>query len=129
MKTEPTEARKKLSEKCDNMFGRPIIRFDFAEEAIKIAFKEGQSNPKIRQLEWTFTKNEGFSFTPFVNYRIYYWKTAYNENKAQLIYNKKSNAALNGHDGHELIGEYDDCDSAIRAAQTDFEKRVKECLE
>lgn len=125
MKTEPIEALKKLHE--DTAYN--VTGYKKAREAVNIAFQEGQSNPKIRQLEWTFAKNEGFSFTPFVNYRIYYWKTAYNENKVQLIYNKNSNAALNGHDGHELIGEYDDCDSAIRAAQADFEKRVKECLE
>ena len=128
MKTEPTEAlswierRKSLN---NHVF---TVLLSESETGCRLAFQEGQSNPKIRQLEWTFTKNEGFSFTPFVNYRIYYWKTAYNENKVQLIYNKKSNAALNGHDGHELIGEYDNCDSAIRAAQADFEKRIKECL-
>jgi len=99
------------------------------DELFELSYLEGQSNPKIKQSEWTFAKNEGFSFTPFVNYRIDYWETVYNENKVQLIYNKNSNAALNGHDGHELIGEYDDCDSAIRAAQADFEERVKECLE
>lgn len=112
MKTEPTEARKKLSEKCDNMFGRPIIRFDFAEEAIKIAFQEGQSNPKIRQLEWEEYRDCLVSTTPFYNVSIkevcgiYELATAYSA----------------------FIKSYNSLDEAKAAAQDDFEKRVKECL-
>lgn len=111
MKTEPTEARKKLSEKCDNMFGRPIIRFDFAEEAIKIAFKEGQSNPKIKQLEWEedclfadIIVSEGFSLQ---FYEINIDNTLYIGDTEQ---------------------SFKTIDEAKAAAQRDFEKRVKECL-
>ena len=118
MKTEPTESRKKLSSKCENMFGRPVVGFYSAEEAINEAFKEGQSSPKIKQLEWVETDEDGVkgieAKTPFGDYEVY---------------------EKNDHDGYILWWfdpnpyVFDTETQAKMYAQADFEKMVMECLD
>lgn len=115
MKTEPTGALKILDETRLN----PIheIPRHKAELAAKIAFQEGQSNPKIKQLEWDFYGTYYSAKTPVASYLI-------------------------TQEG-EFIENYDDCElwvnaslilrgtheEAKAAAQAGFEKRVMECLD
>ncbi|MGI6124403.1 MAG: hypothetical protein ACOYIG_09485 [Acetivibrionales bacterium] len=92
--------------------------FGAIEQAQKDAFKEGQSSPKIKQLEWVEVNSLGEigieAKTPFGNYEVY----------------EKSD-----HDGY-ILWWFDPkpyvFDTEIEAkmyAQADFEKRIKECLE
>ena len=111
MKTEPTEAKQLLEDSW--ITSRTTIAFKIdAFRAVNIAFQEGQSNPKIRQLEWEEYRDCLVSTTPFYNVSIkevcgiYELATAYSA----------------------FIKSYNSLDEAKAAAQDDFEKRVKECL-
>jgi hypothetical protein len=122
MKTEPTEAYRMIEE---DWYAIPYMGMDYPQdpdivvdkedvyEIAKIAFQEGQSNPKIRQLEWEEYRDCLVSTTPFYNVSIkevcgiYELATAYSA----------------------FIKSYNSLDEAKAAAQRDFEKRVKECLE
>jgi hypothetical protein len=86
------------------------------EESFISGVKYGQSNPKIKQLEWDFYGTYYSAKTPVASYLI-------------------------TQEG-EFIENYDDCElwvnaslilrgtneSAKAVAQADFEKRIKECL-
>ena len=82
------------------------------DELFELSYLEGQSNPKIRQLEWEEYRDCLVSTTPFYNVSIkdvcgiYELATAYSA----------------------FIKSYNSLDEAKAAAQDDFEKRVKECL-
>ena len=86
--------------------------------AVNIAFQEGQSNPKIRQLEWVEVNDCGEigieAKTPFGDYGIY---------------------ERSDHDGYTLWScepypyVFDTEIQAKMYAQANFERRVKECLE
>lgn len=82
----------------------------------KEAFKEGQSNPKIKQLEW--------EESPFFkgNYEAKLGLGKY------FIDNCGGCITLVSPD-HLLKNKLSTIDEAKVAAQRDFEKRVKECLE
>lgn len=82
------------------------------DELFELSYLEGQSNPKIRQLEWEEYRDCLVSTTPFYNVSIkdvcgiYELATAYSA----------------------FIKSYNSLDEAKAAAQADFEQRVKECL-
>ena len=116
MKIEPTEARCHIiTRSFGNGYGDEIMMREDAEEAVNMAFKEGQSSPKIKQLEWA----EGFfallSDTQFGSYQIFKPISSHN---AYIVY-------LN--DKPILI--VSDLNEAKSSAQADFEQRIKGCLE
>lgn len=82
------------------------------DELFELSYLEGQSNPKIRQLEWEEYRDCLVSTTPFYNVSIkevcgiYELATAYSA----------------------FIKSYNSLDEAKAAAQADFEQRVRECL-
>ena len=117
MKTEPTEALKILDETRLN----PIheIPRHKAELAAKIAFQEGQSNPKIKQLEWKETNYYIEAQTKIGKYLTQLSGTSINsESRVQMYFCGTGEIVFNG-----TLGE------AKEAAQADFEKRIKEYLE
>jgi len=111
MKTEPTEALKKLHE--DTAYN--VTRYKKAREAVNIAFQEGQSSPKIRQLEWVEVW-DGYedARTQFGHYVV----RPSIDNKTFLMIDLRKG-----------IQPYLTLNEAKSAAQRDFEKRIKECLE
>ena len=127
MKTEPTEALKEIK-LCtwtaddfninDGFESHGVVDKDDAINIANIAFREGQSSPKIKQLEWVEIDEDGVTRikaeTPFGDYEVY----------------EKSD-----YDGY-ILWWFDPnpyvFDTEIEAkmyAQADFEKRAKECLE
>ena len=91
------------------------------EKAIEIAFKEGQSNPKIKQLEWVDNFKEtrwhcdlpiGFyiidTVRKYESYRVRFYLSEYDYPKYERLC--------------KTIEE------AMMCAQSDFETRIKECL-
>lgn len=119
MKTEPREAlrhiRTCIEPNVDTAMST-ITRYD-AGIAAKIAFQEGQSSPKIKQLEWDFYGTYYSAETPVIDYMI----TQEND-----FVENDSNCELwlNGFPiSHGTLAE------AKAAAQADFEKRVMGCLD
>jgi len=90
---------------------------DKIDELFELSYLEGQSSPKIKQLEWMETSSRYFAGSPVGDYTIL---RVYNFDEKELC-----RLYFNGR-----IMIYDiDLDEAKVAAQADFEKRVKECLE
>ena len=87
------------------------------EQAQKEAYHEGQSSPKIKQLEWTDHLRHYFVDTPFGVYLILK-NHNFEENESWTLY-------FNSY----VIDDCIDSDKAQEIAQADFEKRVMECLE
>jgi hypothetical protein len=127
MKTEPTEALKEIK-RCswevdfnisDGLESYEVVDKDDAINIANIAFKEGQSNPKIKQLEWNFYGLNYDVETAFGRYIILQGDEQYLEdyNTCTLIHNSG------------LIADFNSIDEAKAAAQRDFEQRVKECLD
>lgn len=121
MKTEPTEALSKLSRVGIVLFNcmyepeTEIIDKDTARQLIISAFSEGQSSPKINQLEWEKGDGEYWeAITPIGAYSITLDFGVY--------------VALYDMD-NDVDGEWRSLAKAKAAAQADFEKRVKECFE
>ena len=116
MKTEPTEALKILDETRLN----PIheIPRHKAELAANIAFQEGQSSPKIRQLEWRYDKSDKIYIAELSMFEYRVWQD-----------NDKSFMKAMINNNHCTILRFRTIDEAKAAAQADFEKRVNECLE
>jgi hypothetical protein len=110
MKTEPTEALKKLHE--DTAYN--VTGYKKAREAVNIAFQEGQSSPKIRQLEWEDTD-------------MWYFKAKTSLGLGYSITEIKGTYIV--HFGDAPISWEKSLESAKAAAQADFEKRINECLE
>ena len=110
MKTEPTEALRLLSETKLNPI-HEIPRYK-AELAAKIAFQEGQSSPKIKQLEWVEVSSYYLATNEFGFYKI-----MHNLGSWYLYFNAR------------FILDYANPDEAKVVAQADFEKKVRECLE
>lgn len=112
MKTEPTEAIRYI---MDNEFGDGIMDIEDAEEAVNIAFKEGQSSPKIKQLEWDEVW-EGYESakTPFGFYVV---RPSIDNKEFRMVNLRK------------ITQTYSTLSEAKVAAQADFEQRIKECLE
>src|SRR5690554_1179354 len=87
---------------------------DYGKEIYKVGFLEGQSNPKIKQLEWVEVW-EGYedAKTPFGHYVV----RPSIDNRVFLMVNPR-----------KIIQTYSTLSEAKSAAQADFERRVKECL-
>ncbi len=121
MKTEPTEALKEIK-RCtwtaedfnisDGFESHEVVEEDDAINIANIAFREGQSSPKIKQLELV----DGYGYikakTPFFKYMV-------------VIIGEKAGLLFYGNDEFLIFKTVDDAKSA---AQADFERRVKECL-
>lgn len=120
MKTEPTEAYEHLRSWWFEELEDDYCTTDSANEAIKIAFKEGQSSPKIKQPEWIEQQN-GLLFVPhylgitycIVKNKSLYWVYC-------QFYNNYENTSV------EIARTLDEAKLMVQA---DFEKRIKECLE
>ena len=125
MKTEPAEALKEIKH-CtwtaedfnigDGYESHEVVDEDDAINIANIAFKEGQSSPKIKQLEWVEYENRHgrksyLSKTPFSSYDV----ADGGDHFTMFSPNKRLRFAS--------------ADEAKSAAQADFEKRVMECLE
>ena len=113
MKTEPIEARCHIMTRSfGNGYGDEIMLREDAEEAVNMAFKEGQSSPKIKQLEWV----EGYGYikaeAPFFKYMV-------------VIIGEKAGLCFYGNDEFLIFKTVDE---AKAAAQADFEKRVMGCI-
>ena len=126
MKTEPTEALKVLIQCVFDAYDiegediENIVRYDIAKDIAMKSFKEGQSSPKIKQLEWDFYGVYYSARTPIGEYAIKEDVNYYdisNNNGCILTYN-----------GIPLGKSHLVFDNAKAAAQADFEKRVMECL-
>ena len=113
MKTEPTDAIRYI---MDNEFGDGIMDIEDAEEAVSIAFREGQSSPKIKQLEWLDDNFPYRGCSIFVDYLI-------SKNPGSYY-----TVTLDIGTGIR-INSFKTLDEAKSAAQADFEQRVMECLE
>ena len=128
MKTEPTEALEEIK-RClwttddfnidDGFESCKVVDENDAINIANIAFREGQSNPKIKQLEWEF-------------YGLYYdVETAvghYMILQGDEQYWESYNTCILTHNG-SLIADFNSIEEVKAAAQADFEKRVKECLD
>ena len=122
MKKEPEKALKSLIRDVFDL-SEPgggdienIIYYNDAKDAVNIAFQEGQSSPKIKQLEWVLESGGWhISMTQFgVSYEIGESKNDGNF----ILYDILLTTTI-----HDTI------DEAKAAAQADFEKRVMECLD
>lgn len=115
MKTEPTE---KLREKANSLkYNFGIIHSNpklILEESFISGVKYGQSNPKIKQLEWEDTD-------------MWYFKSKTSLGLGYSITEIKGTYIV--HFGDAPISWEKSLESAKDAAQRDFEKRIKDCLE
>ena len=114
MKTEPTEAYEAVKYYEANNINIDAFR---AKKLCDMAFYEGQSSPKIKQLEWTDHLRHYFVDTPFGVYLILK-NHNFEENESWTLY-------FNAY----VIDEYVDSDKAQEVAQADFERRAMECLD
>ena len=124
MKTEPTEALKEIKH-CtwtaedfnisDGLESYKVVDEDDAINIANIAFREGQSSPQIKQLEWVEVW-EGYedAKTPFGHYVV----RPSIDNKTFLMIDLRKG-----------IVPYLTLSEAKAAAQADFAKRVMECLD
>ena len=114
MKTEPTEAYEAVKYYEANNINIDAFR---AKKLCDMAFYEGQSSPKIKQLEWGFYGTYYSAETPVIDYMI----TQEND----FVENDGDCALwINGFPiSHSTL------DEAKAAAQADFERRVMECLD
>lgn len=126
MKTEPTEPTEALELKKSIQYGLGIIDAgsgilselsSMVEDVVNIAFSEGQSSPKIKQLEWTDHLRHYFVDTPFGVYLILR-NHNFEENESWTLY-------FNSY----VIDGCIDSDKAQEVAQADFERRVMGCLD
>ncbi len=119
MKTEPTEALKYADKELSDIkivySGATKDSKIFKHKDLVCAFEQGQSSPKIKQLEWVEVW-EGYedAKTPFGHYVV----RPSIDNKTFLMIDLRKG-----------IEPYLTLSEAKAAAQRDFEKRIKECLE
>jgi hypothetical protein len=126
MKTEPTESLKEIKH-CtwtaedfnigDGFESHEVVDKDDAINIANIAFREGQSSPKIKQLEWVETSSYYFAESPVGNYTILRVHN-FDENELWRLY---FNARF-------MVNDINS-DEVKAAAQADFERRVRECLD
>lgn len=114
MKTEPTEALKFLDVTRLNPI-HEIPRYR-AELAAKIAFQEGQSSPKIKKLEWVEVYKSIFNADSSFKYA---YEIHVNDDGSTILFNSSARKPK----------RFINLKDAKAAAQADFERRVKECLE
>lgn len=90
---------------------------NYGKEIYKVGFLEGQSNPKIKQLEWEHgLYNRLLSKTLVGDYTIAPMKDGYD----MYLYSKNQ---------YYWLKDYvNTIDEAKQYAQSDFEARIKECL-
>ena len=126
MKIEPTEALKIIDfwGFYHSVDEEEYIDIDNSTKAVNTAFKEGQSNPKIKQLEWDNIYSNHYVKDNPIGYRarINEWNISERD-----ISNKKYVLTL-AHSKQENARLYDTLEEAKAFAQKDFEARVKECL-
>jgi hypothetical protein len=127
MKTEPTEALKEIK-RCswevdfnisDGLESYEVVDKDDAINIANIAFKEGQSSPKIKQLEWEF-----YGLYYDVETAVGHYMILQGDEQCWENYN----TCTLTHNG-SLIADFNSVDEAKAAAQADFERRVRECLD
>ena len=95
-----------------------IVDGEYTDETVVQAFQEGQSNPKIKQLEWKETNYYIEAQTKIGKYLTQLSGTSINsESRVQMYFCGTGEIVFDG-----ILGE------AKEAAQADFEKRIKECL-
>lgn len=120
MKTEPIEAMNYIHQVCENDMRNKgkfanIVLASKAFMGCHIAFREGQSSPKIKQLEWVEYENfhgrkSYLSKTPFSTYDV----ADGGDHFTMFSPNKRLRFAS--------------ADEAKAAAQKDFEERVEKCI-
>ena len=120
MKTEPTEALKMIGDSFLSASTTIKLKKD-AFQAVNVAFKEGQSNPKIKRLEWdrNGTIWHVNQYDP-VGYQAAITKWEFRENQYSV--------RLGLNDGNSSVKIFNSLDEAKDFVQKDFESRVKECL-
>lgn len=124
MKTEPTELNKKEPVLAVNHMvywtdeGKSITT-DVCYKWLKIAFKEGQENPKIKQLEWVKYNNELYrskSMSVFFSYEIE--KLSADWRLKVLLCQRE----------YDILDRFNFLEEAKTYAQKHFETRIKKCL-
>lgn len=116
MKIEPTEARCHIMTRSfGNGYGDEIMVREDAEEAVNIAFREGQSSPKIKQLEWEESGGE-------------YWEAITPIGTYSITFDSEFYVALYDMD-NDVDGEWESLAKAKKACNNDFERRVMECID
>lgn len=111
MKTEPTEAYREIE-------GTKWFDDFSAMNLCKIAFSEGQSNPKIKELEWEDEPDFAGCIAKafFTVYGVRYDK----QNETYYVLSRLKKGVIS----ENIIS----INEAKAAAQEDFETKVKECL-
>ena len=121
MKTEPTEAYRMIEYSWYALPNATAIDRKDCIEAVKIAFKEGQSNPKIKQLEWDVHGP--------IHYVNQYNPIGYTACITEWSFGEKPYSVRLGlNDSNNSTKFFNSIDEAKDFVQKDFEKRVKECL-
>jgi chitinase len=119
MKTEPTEALRLIEYSWYALPNATAIDRKDCIKAVNIAFKEGQSNPKIKQLEWVKYNNELYrskSMSVFFSYEIE--KLSADWRLKVLLCQRE----------YDILDKFNFLDEAKAFAQKDFEARIKKCL-
>lgn len=123
MKTEPTEALKEIK-RCswevdfnisDGLESYEVVDKNDAINIANIAFKEGQSSPKIKQLEWVEVWEEHEDAKTLFGF--YVVRPSIDNKEFRMVNLRK------------ITQTYSTLSEAKVAAQRDFEQRIKECLE
>ena len=121
MKTEPTEALRLIEYSWYALPNATAIDRKDCIEAVNIAFKEGQSNPKIKQLEWDGKEELAF-FTAKTNIGEYMIDSPHHDGIFMLIYTPDWSYES------FVLHTSNSTDELKSFAQKDFEERIKECL-
>ena len=125
MKTEPTEALKDIKHctwtaedfNISNGFeSHEVVDEGDAINIANIAFKEGQSSPKIKRLEWIVAEGTEMRLANVPSNNYYIIDVV--DGMIFLTINVQYH-----------IGRYATIEEAKAAAQADFERRVMECLD
>lgn len=105
-----------------------LVHQDDVIEIIRVAFEDGQSNPKIKQLGWEeypYSKDKVLIANTHFNTTYGVFKTVIISNQSL---EKTYHVEYQAHLKENLLGTYNTIEEAKHACQTDFEKKVKECL-
>lgn len=121
MKTEPTEALRLIEYSWYALPNATAIDRKDCIKAVNIAFKEGQSSPKIKQLEWCGKEELAF-FTAQTNIGEYMIDNPHDDRVFVLMY------MPDWSDESFVLHTSNSVDELKSFAQQDFEARVKECL-
>ncbi|KAF5072869.1 hypothetical protein DSECCO2_197570 [anaerobic digester metagenome] len=119
MKTEPTEAFRAMAN--DLKYNVGVIHSNpqlILEESFISGVRYGQSSPKIKQLEWVYDKSDEIYIAKLSMFEYRIWQD-----------NNQSFMKVMINNNHCTIIRCITIEEAKAAAQRDFEKRIKECLE